>query len=519
MFKFNKYFSIFLTFSLLLTGCQTKPALPKVNFKTEKYTSNKKIIPLETKPTCKAANYKMNLKLDPKYKTLSGDVIITVTNETNDFLDKLCFRNYAATILKETKKGNSQINSIMNFDTKSVLDFEVQTDPSIIYVDLVVSPLQPNETRTFKINYTCDIPKLNDCFGYHQDNKNSIFQLSFCFPVLATYNNGKWNENPFAISGVETTYTPLSNYEVTLHHPKEYLVAASGDEKTKDNITTITANNIRDLAIVVSNYMKVETKEIDGIKINNYYLDYKNLKDYNEFSLLATSDALQLYTQAFGKYIYNELDVVSTFMNTAMEYPGLIMIGYPDVENLNNVNTINYVPHCATIAHEVAHQWFYGAVGNDSFQEPWLDEGFAEYCENVLYQTSNCNSLSKAISVDDDNGSSEVWGRSSIKEFEEWMKIVIEQTKIDFINKPFNEYSQEDYSYSMSVYTGGSLFLYELKEAMGEAKFYYLMQQYYQTYSLKDVNGKAFIEAIRTFDNSKKVNQIIKKYLNETYYF
>ena len=32
-----------------------------------------------------------------------------------------------------------------------------------------------------------------------------------------------------------------------------------------------------------------------------------------------------------------------------------------------------------TIAHELAHQWFYGVVGNDQYHEPWLDESFATW--------------------------------------------------------------------------------------------------------------------------------------------
>jgi hypothetical protein len=34
-----------------------------------------------------------------------------------------------------------------------------------------------------------------------------------------------------------------------------------------------------------------------------------------------------------------------------------------------------------TTPHEVAHQWFYGLVGNDQGRDPWLDEGLASYAE------------------------------------------------------------------------------------------------------------------------------------------
>jgi aminopeptidase N len=47
----------------------------------------------------------------------------------------------------------------------------------------------------------------------------------------------------------------------------------------------------------------------------------------------------------------------------AMEYPDLVLAP----------------PVASTIAHEVAHQWWYSLVGDDEWREPWLDEAFAEY--------------------------------------------------------------------------------------------------------------------------------------------
>jgi aminopeptidase N len=51
-----------------------------------------------------------------------------------------------------------------------------------------------------------------------------------------------------------------------------------------------------------------------------------------------------------------------------MEYPELV---------LSN-------PMSATVAHEIAHQWWYRIVGNDQYTEPWLDESFAEFSQARL---------------------------------------------------------------------------------------------------------------------------------------
>jgi aminopeptidase N len=55
-----------------------------------------------------------------------------------------------------------------------------------------------------------------------------------------------------------------------------------------------------------------------------------------------------------------------------MEYPELVFI------------STGVAPHGpaairSVVAHEVAHQWFYGLLGDDQLAEPWLDEGFATY--------------------------------------------------------------------------------------------------------------------------------------------
>ena len=37
------------------------------------------------------------------------------------------------------------------------------------------------------------------------------------------------------------------------------------------------------------------------------------------------------------------------------------------------------------LAHELAHQWFYGIVGDDEYNSPWLDEGFTDYATDLYF--------------------------------------------------------------------------------------------------------------------------------------
>ena len=36
------------------------------------------------------------------------------------------------------------------------------------------------------------------------------------------------------------------------------------------------------------------------------------------------------------------------------------------------------------VVHELAHEWWFGSVGDDQAESPWLDEGFATYAEEAV---------------------------------------------------------------------------------------------------------------------------------------
>jgi Peptidase family M1 domain len=78
--------------------------------------------------------------------------------------------------------------------------------------------------------------------------------------------------------------------------------------------------------------------------------------------------SMRRYAAWYGPYARPEIDLVEgpgevARGGLAMEYPELVLTP----------------PDPTSIAHELAHQWFYGIVGNDQWSEPWLDESFAEF--------------------------------------------------------------------------------------------------------------------------------------------
>ena len=84
--------------------------------------------------------------------------------------------------------------------------------------------------------------------------------------------------------------------------------------------------------------------------------------------------ALLGLSEAFGAYPWPDLVLaeVGSGGGFSMEYPRMIHL------------TRGKVADTYVVYHEVAHQWFYGQLGNEQQTEPWLDEGFADFSARYL---------------------------------------------------------------------------------------------------------------------------------------
>jgi Peptidase family M1 domain len=86
------------------------------------------------------------------------------------------------------------------------------------------------------------------------------------------------------------------------------------------------------------------------------------------------AQALIGLSEAFGDYPWPDLVLaeVGAGGGFSMEYPRMIHL------------TRGKVADPYVVYHEVAHQWFYGQLGNDQQREPWLDEAFADFSARWL---------------------------------------------------------------------------------------------------------------------------------------
>lgn len=77
-------------------------------------------------------------------------------------------------------------------------------------------------------------------------------------------------------------------------------------------------------------------------------------------------------------------------MQGGMEYPCLSMIN-STYFTTGGMHRLEY-----TVAHETAHQWWYGIVGSDPINDAWLDEGLATYSSMLYYEQTKPEATARA---------------------------------------------------------------------------------------------------------------------------
>jgi aminopeptidase N len=126
-----------------------------------------------------------------------------------------------------------------------------------------------------------------------------------------------------------------------------------------------------------------------------------------------------------------------------------------------------------TIVHEIAHQWFYGLIGNDQIYEPWLDESLASYWQVLYYE----------------NAEGEERAEYQLNSFRSWVNRPEDQMAP--IGLGIEEYRKVGDYYTI-VYFKGALFFDALRSTMGDEIFFDFLRTYYQRYRYGFVDSRGF---------------------------
>ena len=177
-----------------------------------------------------------------------------------------------------------------------------------------------------------------------------------------------WERHQYMPRG-DAYFSEVADYDVSVSVPPTVTVASSGQTVSrKGGQWVFQRRGCRDFALAMSSHYQTLTRRVDGIAVTVYYLPEQ--ADGAKSAMEITEQAMRWYAKRIGPYPFPSLAVVQVpngdGQHTAQEHAGLFFIR-SDI----------FAPGVVGIyaAHELAHAWFFAAVGADQIRDPWMDEG------------------------------------------------------------------------------------------------------------------------------------------------
>lgn len=363
-------------------------------------------------------------------------------------------------------------------------NYEVQ---QTILTVLLPEAIAPGDTAQFELQFESQVPLQIRRSG--RDNKEGIdYTMTQWYPKIAEYDEKGWHPNPYV---AREFYAPYGSFDVAITLDADQRLAGTGElqdfdrywkaeEKNEDGTTVygyresekeqrtwrFKADKVHDFAWAADEeYEQLTIEGPDGITLRHFYLD-----DYDKTWEKLPSYTAEFFTRMqshFGKYPYSEFSVIQGG-DGGMEYPMCTMLkGTGKLDGLIGV-----------MAHESAHSWFYGVLGTNEQQYPWMDEGFTSFAEdavlNEMGEKPKVNPHGRAYKIN-----AYFFAENDLEPM---------TTTADLYEK--------NARYSVNAYLRGQLFLAQLQYILGEEVFQEGMLNYYQAWQFKHPDPWDFLRVM-----------------------
>ena len=325
--------------------------------------------------------YQAVLRLDDQEHTLAISQRVDYVNHTGDTLSTLVLRTWLNAFETE-ETSPAALSEIYDacypggFSPGRLSLYDViwngeraehrYLDAQKTALEIAIPPLAPMERGILEIRLVAHLPACAYRVGYTEKG----YQLGNVLPLLSVYENGSWRQDPYSPVG-DPFLSECANFSLTLHIPQGYTPACSAPlERDQDGVWRGEILAARDVGLcVMRDYEMVKGRQ-GGTEVYAYAPTREGAKRALEYA----RRALETFSSLYGAYPYPAYTVCSAqFPFGGMEYPALCMVeeGYYLESRKDTLELV--------IAHETAHQWFYGLVGSDQVKNPWQDEALSEY--------------------------------------------------------------------------------------------------------------------------------------------
>ena len=471
-------------------------------------------------------NYEIHVRLDDKNHSLDGKINIEYTNNSPEKLTFIYFhlwpnayKNNNTAFAKQLITNNElefqfakpedkgYINSLeFNVNGKNV-KWEYHPEHIDICILILNNAVLPGEKIKISTPFKVQIPSAEFSRLGHDGQTYNITQW---YPKPAVFDKYGWHEIPYLEQG--EFYSEFGSFNVYITLPDNYVVAATGNLQNENELNWLNAR-FKETQLAIANNSLTDSIPVSSKNLKTLHYSENNIHDFawwagKQYYVLKDSvelpntgrivntwafftkdagylwfnaldyinDALFYYSKWLGDYPYNNCTAIYGELGAGggMEYPTITTIG-----SSGNAITLEQV-----IMHEVGHNWFYGILGTNEREFPFLDEGLNSYYEQRYIETKYPDFKFYQILLPEKPA--KLLGlenyRYSAANYYGYLSNARQN-----IDQPITETS-ENYTYLnyvTTVYQKSTLVFSYLQEYLGEELMDTIMRDYFQTWKYK----------------------------------
>lgn len=356
--------------------------------------------------------YSLDVALDDRTHYLRGHEELAYTNNSPEALTFIWFHlwpnayrdTHTAFAAEQRRQGSRKFQFARAAERGYIdsLHFQVNGQPATLEPDpknpdiarlVLPQALAPGATATISTPFRVKLPGSFSRLGH----VGQSYQITQWYPKPAVLDRRGWHPLPYLSQG--EFYSEFGSFDVTITLPANYTVGATGELQNPDEqarLATLAAtagqktaadfgadltfpasapatktlryrqDRVHDFAWFADkrfNVLQDTVRLPSGRPVLARVLFTNHDTEKWVKGLQQVKDALTCYSKWVGEYPYASATAVDGALSagSGMEYP-MVTVTQPDA-----------------IVHEVGHNWFYGILGSNERDFPWLDEGVNTY--------------------------------------------------------------------------------------------------------------------------------------------
>ncbi len=394
---------------------------------------------------------------------------------------------------------------------------------------ILKTPLKPSDTISISTPFHVKLPSAKISRLGHIDQAYAITQW---YPKPAVYDRHGWHQMSYLNQG--EFYSEFGSFDVKITLPKNYVLAATGDridepeeeqwlqekvtetekmfadprkkefmynnfpESSKEYKTIqFKQYRVHDFAWFADKRFHVLKGEVQlphsGNKVDTWSFFTNNEPHLWKKSIEYINDATAFYSMLNGDYPYNHVTAIDGTISAGggMEYPNITIIG-----ESGNDFTLE-----TTIMHEVGHNWFYGILGSNEREFPFMDEGLNSFYEMRYIRTKYPEKTLASLLGRD--STFKFFGLNKFKHKAEYEFSYLFSARKN-LDQPIATTSADftEYNYGAIVYSKSALSFDYLMNYLGKEKFDEAMRFYFENWKFKHPYPTDLIKTLQYYLNA-----------------